>query len=1125
MQSKIRRQGRASVLLVSVGLAAASASGQMSNWQNPFDGSWGNAANWSNGVPNGNLQQAVIDASGFDYVVELDISRSVDSLLIDSDNATLQITSRSLSTNSINVQRGRISLNSGSLSGSTIANSGTITAVGGSTISSTIFAQQGTLDITTVAGVTTSLTRSGDMTNSGTMNLTSTTNNISQIFASSTITNSGTFNVLPGNGGSRLLSIANLVNTSTGSINIETNTPFNRTSSTLSNSGTLSTAPGATLTFGGSGLLNFNQNAGTIDNQGGLAVTSDAFNFAGGTITGNDVVISGGFINITGSGAGGFDVTGASQFSGTIAAGQNVDVLGVPGVTGTLTAATGAVNNGTFTMSSTSNNISQLSSAGVFTNSGQFNVLPGNGGARNISVDEFVNSGVLDIDESVAFNRTSAAFTNTGAIETAAGTNFNFLGTGVQTFNQNGGNINNLGSLTINGETFNFSGGTITGNDIRINGGVLNISGTGAGGLEMTNFVAFTGEVAADQTLDIIGVPGITSTLSAATGSSNDGDLTLTSTSNNIAQIDSSGTFTNTGSITVQPGNGGGREFGIFNFVTTGDLQLNTDTAFNSTNGTLTNAGTIGTAPGATFSVVGSGTQTFNHNSGTIDNQGAISLIGEIFNFNGGDITGNDISVSGGQLNLASPGTGGFDLFNFVTTSGLLGSQQSIDIIGTPGVTSTLAAVTGTTSNGTITLTSTSNNIAQIDSAGNFINNGSIIVEAGGGGGREFGIFDFDNTGNITINADTTFNATNGTWDNSGDITTAPGATLTIFGSGTQNFNHNAGTLDNQGGIATAGEIFNFNGGDIIGNDVRISGGQLNITSSGTGGFDFSNSVAFSGTLGSQQSVDVIGSPGITSTFAAADGSINNGIITLTSTSNNIAQIDSVGTVTNNGSILVEPGPGGGREIGVFDFVNNGSVVANANLAYNATNGTFTNAGVLLIADATTTTITGAGTVTFDNAGGRVQGLGTLNLVSADVFNNDGIFAPGRNIDNGTLTVIGNWEQSSAGELRIGISAAEDSDQLLITGNAQLDGELAVQLRGPRPSATDEFVILNAATLTGTLNGGASVVTIANRRNFTFDVVYDESAGTVTLTNFAIPAPGAATALAIMGLAAARRRR
>jgi hypothetical protein len=103
-------------------------------------------------------------------------------------------------------------------------------------------------------------------------------------------------------------------------------------------------------------------------------------------------------------------------------------------------------------------------------------------------------------------------------------------------------------------------------------------------------------------------------------------------------------------------------------------------------------------------------------------------------------------------------------------------------------------------------------------------------------------------------------------------------------------------------------------------------------------------------------------------------------------------------------------------------------------------NGLPTNSGVI---DLTAGTTLSTGGAALTNTGlGVVKGKGTL---LAPTFTNNGVVAPGDS--PGVLTISGNYVQGPGGTLVVelgGTVAGTDYDQLVISGNAALDGTLAV---------------------------------------------------------------------------------
>jgi hypothetical protein len=114
---------------------------------------------------------------------------------------------------------------------------------------------------------------------------------------------------------------------------------------------------------------------------------------------------------------------------------------------------------------------------------------------------------------------------------------------------------------------------------------------------------------------------------------------------------------------------------------------------------------------------------------------------------------------------------------------------------------------------------------------------------------------------------------------------------------------------------------------------------------------------------------------------------------------------------------------------------------------------------------------------TFTNAeSGVIEGTGTLD-VSGTTFINDGYVSPG--LSPGTLTISGNYTQGQTGVLRIelGGAGAGQSDKLIITGNASLDGTLEIVLaNGYIPDAGAAFQFLSAGSLSGGFDNAGAII-------------------------------------------------
>ena len=98
---------------------------------------------------------------------------------------------------------------------------------------------------------------------------------------------------------------------------------------------------------------------------------------------------------------------------------------------------------------------------------------------------------------------------------------------------------------------------------------------------------------------------------------------------------------------------------------------------------------------------------------------------------------------------------------------------------------------------------------------------------------------------------------------------------------------------------------------------------------------------------------------------------------------------------------------------------------------------------------------------------GALGGVGTIGTVI-----NDGVVAPGNSI--GTLTVNGNYTQSSSGTLAIEIDGMGENDLLQVTGTASLNGALYISLKPGVYLEETVYTFLTAESVTGQFSNSFS---------------------------------------------------
>jgi len=150
-----------------------------------------------------------------------------------------------------------------------------------------------------------------------------------------------------------------------------------------------------------------------------------------------------------------------------------------------------------------------------------------------------------------------------------------------------------------------------------------------------------------------------------------------------------------------------------------------------------------------------------------------------------------------------------------------------------------------------------------------------------------------------------------------------------------------------------------------------------------------------------------------------------------------------------------------------------------------------TDSGEVKINDVTT----GGGTVVV--TGGVLAGVGTIG---GDLTNSGGAVSPGNSA--GELAVTGNLALNSGKlSVEVGGLGAGESDKLVVTGTADLGGELEVSLiDGFVPEMFDEITILTAGTVTDTFDSTSGLTGLGGKAGLYFAVDYDYDANDVTLT-------------------------
>jgi predicted secreted protein len=507
------------------------------------------------------------------------------------------------------------------------------------------------------------------------------------------------------------------------------------------------------------------------------------------------------------------------------------------------------------------------------------------------------------------------------------------------------------------------------------------------------------------------------------------GAVTLTNSELCPNTVTLGGPVTNAGTITAAPGTSGGARNLQGNLTNKGTLTVDANTSFNGSKATLTNEGAVDLAEGLEL-YVASGDSFSNGAGGSIAATGSANVFvpsGATFNQGAGTTSGSQpVIVEQATLNYTGSGASTIRLRSYTTQlSGNLSSGQSLLIEGCVGTgyPAYVEAASGFSNAGTITLTSAKhsgsdcggNDASKLALAsGTLTNTGTIDVEAGAGGARYLE-GSLTNKGTLAINTNTSFNGSKATLTNEGAVELGEGLQLSVSDDGTFT-NGTGGSIAAPGGanvLIPSGSTFNEGAGTTSGTQpVIVESGTLNYTGSGTSLIRArSYTVALSGNISSGQSLSIEGcvGNGYPGYVEAAKGFSNGGTITVTSakhsgvdcSGNDASRLTlASGTLTNTGTIDVEPGAGGERQLN-GSLTNKGTLTVGAGTSFNGSKATLTNEGAVALGEDLELSVGGGGTFT-NGAGGSIAAPGGANVLipSGSTFNE------GAGTTSGTQPVI-----------------------------------------------------------------------------------------------------------------------
>ncbi|NIK87129.1 autotransporter-associated beta strand protein [Rhizomicrobium palustre] len=595
------------------------------------------------------------------------------------------------------------------------------------------------------------------------------------------------------------------------------------------------------------------------------------------------------------------------------------------------------------------------------------------------------------------------------------------------------GNVNDLGTLI-----FNRNDAITYANVISGTGGLIQ---AGSGTLTLTGTNTYTGGTTIGAGTLQIG-DGNTSG-SIAGDIVNNAALAF----NRSDAITFAGAISGTGALT-QAGSGtlvltGANTYTGGTTIGAGTLQIGDGNASGSIAGDIVNNAALAfnRSDAITFAGAISGTGTLTQaGSGTLVLTGANTYTG-------------GTTISAGTLQIGDGNTSGSIAGDITNNAALIFNRS--DAITYANVISGTGKLTQAGS-GTLILTGTNTY-----SDGTTVSAGTLQI----GNGSTSGAI----TGNVVNNATLAFNRSDsitygGIISGTGGVSVSGGGTVIVTGNNTYTGQTSiaAGSTLQIGNGGTTGAIVS----DVINQGILAFNRSDNVT--------FNGNVTGSGTLVQNGTGKVIVTTNYTGKTIVNSGTlqIGNG-----STSGTVA-----GNIVNNATVVYGQAAtttysGVISGAGSLAVSGGGIVILNGSNTY--TGPTTVTAGSLIIGDSTHQSATVLSGVTVSNN----AIIGGYGLIGGNLLASGGTVSPGNSI--GTLTVSGNYSQSSASTLKIEVTPTA-SDKLLVKGKAQLDGTLAISLL-PGTYGTTLYPVLTASSISGTF---ATVTYTGGDANMAYGVMY-----------------------------------
>jgi len=1065
-------------------------------WRNAASGNWFDGAAWEGGAVPGAADVAVLDQAGANHVVTVNGSPTVAGIRLGSPNVTLRAQSVTLTVSGpLEVQDGTLDLRAATLSGA-----GALTVAGALVLREVV-----TINLPITSSGTTTLQADGTYghatvtanaawLNTGTVSLTT-----SSIYYNATLamgagvqfTNAvgGTLQSLAGSGTTRFLS-GNFLNQ--GTVLIGNATQLG--AGTYVNEG-IWRITADSVTMAGAGRV-FRQTSGTLEaGAGGFVANASRVEFLGGDATGT-LYLNGATLQDQSNGTGNFVVWGSSTLEGNIAAGQTVTVQAHGSVGhAVLSHATGFTNRGTIHLTSNTiyYNATLAVTAGEMSNLGTVTTQVGSGAGRIIAAS-FTNDGTMTFNHDVTLSKTNGVFNNRLSMATAAGASVSLSGNG-QRFNQVSGLLANTGGVTVDNATFDFSGGTVTGNPVLVRGGALLVSSTGAGSITARGTVSFTGNLAATQSLLVQGDGSWGHAVLNVQGDAFNAG-TITSTTNSIyyfSSINIGGTLTNAGTLTFAAGVGANR-YVNGNVVNTGTVGVANSTWMQGTGALFENQGTVVVAAGVTLTVDARG-QTYRQAAGQTDVDGTLWVRSAELELTGGDILGT-IHLADAALFLASEGSGTLVARGSCTAEGDVPAALTVRVQGDGSQGHAVTTWANAFNNrGTILLDANTvyYNATLNVTAGVLLNDGQVRAIPGSGTSRYVNA-SVTNRGQFTADYDVNFNKTGAVFINQGQVDVAAGRAMSINGAG-QTFRQESGSILADGGLHVLDATTLLLGGAVAGGLGRIyaRNGSVTFAAGATGGVLARGTVTLASDIFVGQWLTLEGDGGVGhATLNHAGPLANGGALTLTTNTVYYNATVNSGTITNTGSIT-SAGGSTSRTINAT-LLNQGVFTAGYPVTLGVAGAAHVNDGLFNVG----ATVTLVGTSFENRQTGTLSGTstfnaGTLTIPTPGTLNPGG--APGNLVLQGGLAMDANTRFNA--ELG-GTTPGTGHDRLQANRPVSINGTLTISLVNSfAPAVGQTFQVLTCNPCSGafhTVTGPDISSTGA------FEVQYTSTAVTVRIS-------------------------